>query len=606
MKNRYILLLFTLFFVVTGSVAQDGAVIVSGTVYDKAGNNETFPGVNIICRDAKTQKRIRGTASDLEGGFSIKVPVGSELVFTYVSYKPTIYKVKKSVSGISIFLEENINEVQETVIVGQRRVSKANLTASATVIDAKELADTPVPNIMNLLQGRVAGMDIQMNNGLPGASGTYNIRGVSDISLVGNNDSGWDLASSAPLFVVDGIPQTDVEDYNAEGLISGSGVSPISNIPVEDIANIQILKDAAATSLYGSAGAYGVILIETKKGDSPKPRVTYSGNFTISTPPSLREVAIGNAERNLLKWQILNNDTSQLYHGYQDIMFMPAVSDSLNPYFNNNTDWQDQFYRVTYNQSHNISFSGGDNLFNYKVNGNYYTEKGIVKNKDFLAKKSQWVFGGDGWAYDIGFGGVDHVLASGKDINIMVYDTEVYSNTGGQSSKATPTGAVAQFAAGGKETKKKDMASIAMSYGYVYVAQIAMGADYNQAVKAIAEAEAYPGPSLIIAYAPCINHGIKKGMSKAQTEEQLAVQTGYWHCFRFNPALAAEGKSAFTLDSKAPSGDYQEFLNGEVRYNSLKRANPAKAERLFGKNEQEAKDRYTYLNKLVKLYGSEE
>ena len=230
----------------------------------------------------------------------------------------------------------------------------------------------------------------------------------------------------------------------------------------------------------------------------------------------------------------------------------------------------------------------------------------IVKNKDFLAKKSQWIFGGDGWAYDIGFGGVDHVLASGKDINVMVFDTEVYSNTGGQSSKATPTGAVAQFAAGGKETKKKDMASIAMSYGYVYVAQISMGADYNQAVKAIAEAEAYPGPSLIIAYAPCINHGIKKGMSKAQTEEQLAVQTGYWHCFRFNPALAAEGKSAFTLDSKAPSGDYQEFLNGEVRYNSLKRANPAKAERLFGKNEQEAKDRYTYLNKLVKLYGAEE
>ena len=230
----------------------------------------------------------------------------------------------------------------------------------------------------------------------------------------------------------------------------------------------------------------------------------------------------------------------------------------------------------------------------------------IVKNKDFLAKKSQWIFGGDGWAYDIGFGGVDHVLASGKDINVMGFDTEVYSNTGGQSSKATPTGAVAQFAAGGKETKKKDMASIAMSYGYVYVAQIAMGADYNQAVKAIAEAEAYPGPSLIIAYAPCINHGIKKGMSKAQTEEQLAVQTGYWHCFRFNPALAAEGKSAFTLDSKAPSGDYQEFLNGEVRYNSLKRANPAKAERLFGKNEQEAKDRYTYLNKLVKLYGAEE
>ncbi len=226
----------------------------------------------------------------------------------------------------------------------------------------------------------------------------------------------------------------------------------------------------------------------------------------------------------------------------------------------------------------------------------------IVKNKDFLAKKSQWVFGGDGWAYDIGFGGVDHVLASGQDINVMVFDTEVYSNTGGQSSKATPTGAVAQFAAGGKEVKKKDLASIAMSYGYVYVAQIAMVGDFNQTVKAIAEAEAYPGPSLIIAYAPCINHGIKKGMSKAQTEEELAVKAGYWHNFRFNPL--AENK--FTLDSKAPSGDYQEFLDGEVRYNSLKRSNPEKAARLFAKNESEAKDRYNYLNKLVTLYSKED
>ena len=229
----------------------------------------------------------------------------------------------------------------------------------------------------------------------------------------------------------------------------------------------------------------------------------------------------------------------------------------------------------------------------------------ILKQKEFLAKKSQWVFGGDGWAYDIGFGGVDHVLASGKDINVMVFDTEVYSNTGGQASKATPTGAVAQFAAGGKDVKKKDLASIAMSYGYVYVAQISMGADFNQCVKAIAEAEAYPGPSLIIAYAPCINHGIKKGMAKAQTEEELAVKAGYWHCFRFNPALAAEGKDAFSLDSKEPTGDYQEFLDGEVRYNSLKRANPERAAKLFAKNESEAKARYSYLNKLKSLYGAE-
>ena len=228
--------------------------------------------------------------------------------------------------------------------------------------------------------------------------------------------------------------------------------------------------------------------------------------------------------------------------------------------------------------------------------------KEVLTQKDFLAKKSQWIFGGDGWAYDIGFGGVDHVLASGRDINVMVFDTEVYSNTGGQSSKSTPTGAIAQFAAGGKEVKKKDMASIAMSYGYVYVAQISMGADFNQTVKAIAEAEAYPGPSLIIAYAPCINHGIKKGMAKAQTEEELAVKCGYWHNFRFNPA--AEKK--FSLDSKAPNmEDYQAFLDGEVRYNSLKRQNPEKAARLFAKNEAEAKARYDYLNKLITLYGEE-
>ena len=230
-------------------------------------------------------------------------------------------------------------------------------------------------------------------------------------------------------------------------------------------------------------------------------------------------------------------------------------------------------------------------------------KKDILVNKDFLAKKSQWIFGGDGWAYDIGFGGVDHVLASGKDINIMVFDTEVYSNTGGQASKATKTGAIAQFAAGGKDIKKKDLASIAMSYGYVYVAQIAMGADYNQTVKAIAEAEAYPGPSLIIAYAPCINHGIKKGMSKAMTEEQLAVECGYWNNFRYNPDAA----NKFTLDSKEPNLEgYKDFLNGEVRYNALMRANPEKAEAMFAQNEAEAKARYNYLKKLVTLYGADE
>ena len=233
------------------------------------------------------------------------------------------------------------------------------------------------------------------------------------------------------------------------------------------------------------------------------------------------------------------------------------------------------------------------------------TCKEIVKNKDFLAKKSQWIFGGDGWAYDIGFGGLDHVIASGQDVNILVFDTEVYSNTGGQASKSTRTGAIAQFAAAGKETKKKDLAGIAMSYGYVYVAQVSMGADYNQCLKAFQEAESYNGPSIIIAYAPCINHGIKKGMSKAQTEEKLAVESGYWNNFRFDPRKAEEGKNPFTLDSKAPTGDYQEFLMGEVRYASLAKANPSRAEKLFDKSQSEAVAKYAYLQKLQKMYEPE-
>ena len=228
--------------------------------------------------------------------------------------------------------------------------------------------------------------------------------------------------------------------------------------------------------------------------------------------------------------------------------------------------------------------------------------KDILKDKEFLSKKSQWIFGGDGWAYDIGFGGLDHVIASGQDVNILVFDTEIYSNTGGQSSKSTPTGAIAQFAAAGKEVKKKDLAAIAMSYGYVYVAQIAMGADYNQTMKALVEAESYNGPSIVIAYAPCINHGIKGGMGVSQTEEKNAVASGYWNMFRFDPRVAEEGKNPFQLDSKAPSASYQEFIKNEVRYSSLIRQNPERAEQLFANAEKNALAKYEHLVKLSKLY----
>ena len=228
--------------------------------------------------------------------------------------------------------------------------------------------------------------------------------------------------------------------------------------------------------------------------------------------------------------------------------------------------------------------------------------RSIVRDSDYLAKKSQWIFGGDGWAYDIGFGGLDHVLAQNEDVNILVFDTEVYSNTGGQASKSTPTGAIAKFAAAGKEVKKKDLAQIAMSYGYVYVAQVAMGADYAQTLKAIHEAESYNGPSIVIAYAPCINHGIKGGLGISMAEEKAAVASGYWHLFRFDPRLADEGKNPFTLDSKAPSESYKDFIMREVRYSSLKRAYPDKADKLFAISEEASKDKYQHLLKLQDLY----
>ncbi|ORX24585.1 pyruvate:ferredoxin (flavodoxin) oxidoreductase [Thermoanaerobacterium sp. PSU-2] len=223
----------------------------------------------------------------------------------------------------------------------------------------------------------------------------------------------------------------------------------------------------------------------------------------------------------------------------------------------------------------------------------------ILDRKEYLVKKSQWIFGGDGWAYDIGFGGLDHVLASGEDVNVLVFDTEVYSNTGGQSSKATPVGAIAQFAAAGKGIGKKDLGRIAMSYGYVYVAQIAMGANQAQTIKALKEAESYPGPSLIIAYAPCINHGIKLGMGCSQIEEKKAVEAGYWHLYRYNPMLKAEGKNPFILDSKAPTASYKEFIMGEVRYSSLAKTFPERAEALFEKAEELAKEKYETYKKLA-------
>ncbi|MFO7829701.1 MAG: thiamine pyrophosphate-dependent enzyme, partial [Bacteroidales bacterium] len=225
--------------------------------------------------------------------------------------------------------------------------------------------------------------------------------------------------------------------------------------------------------------------------------------------------------------------------------------------------------------------------------------KDILQLEQYLVKKSNWIIGGDGWAYDIGYGGLDHVLASGEDVNVLVLDTEVYSNTGGQASKSTPVGAVAKFAAAGMRIRKKDLGMMAMTYGHVYVAQVAMGASQNQYFKAIKEAEAYPGPSLIIAYSPCISHGLRAGMGKTQLQEKLAVECGYWHNYRFNPLLETEGKNPFVIDSKEPDwSKFQEFLQSEVRYTSLQKSFPEVADGLFKRAEDDAKWRYNSYKRM--------
>ena len=391
MMKKYIIATIAIFLIAIVGIKADilqtpGLVEVSGSVLEETSEANTMIGVSLTAYSNKGVKLSYSAVSDFDGNFKIKVPVGTELRFTYMGFDATKYKVVKEAKNLKIYLKEHTNEIKETVIVGYRKVSKADVTSATTVVSAKDLAQAPVSNAMELLQGRVAGLNIQMDNASPGSIGTITIRGVSDISTqaVTNSDgsTSYALSSSAPLFVIDGIPQEDVGDYNSQGLLSGSGISPVSSVPFEDIDNIQVLKDAAATSLYGSRGAYGVVLIETKKGNSGKPRITYSMDMKANIPPRLHDVIVGRAERLQRIEQILQNDTS-VYNGYKELFENQALTDSLNPYYNNHTDWQGQYYRRTLNTTHNIQVSGGSTEFNYKINGNYYTEKGIIKNTDF-------------------------------------------------------------------------------------------------------------------------------------------------------------------------------------------------------------------------------
>ncbi|MFZ4413371.1 MAG: thiamine pyrophosphate-dependent enzyme, partial [Bacteroidales bacterium] len=314
------------------------------------------------------------------------------------------------------------------------------------------------------------------------------------------------------------------------------------------------------------------------------PSMPYCKNKEGQGPAWANSLFEDNAEYGFGMLTAVNKLRSRLELIMKDAQKSDCCSDELKALF---LEW------IANKENANLSKEISDKILPLVQNCDCECCQSISKLSQYLIKKSVWVFGGDGWAYDIGYGGLDHVLASGEDINVLVMDTEVYSNTGGQSSKATPVGAVAKFAASGKRIRKKDLGAMAMTYGYVYVAQVSMGANQGQYFRALKEAEAFPGPSLIIAYAPCINHGLKNGMGKTQEEAKLAVECGYWHLFRYNPLLADEGKNPFLLDSKEPEWDkFQEFLNSEVRYSSLKKTFPAEANELFKIAQENAKWRY--------------
>ncbi|MDD7306042.1 MAG: pyruvate:ferredoxin (flavodoxin) oxidoreductase [Peptoniphilaceae bacterium] len=355
------------------------------------------------------------------------------------------------------------------------------------------------------------------------------------------------------------------------GACSGCGETPYAKLVTQLFGDHQIIANATGCSSIWGSSVPSMPYCKNKEGKGP------------AWASSLFEDAAEYGYGMLLADKANKNSLENLMEKFLDL----KVSSPLNEIFES---WIKN--RTNFDQSKKDAIQIESLIAN--KTGNEEADKILERIhalKDYLVKKSVWIYGGDGWAYDIGFSGLDHVLASGEDINVMVFDTEVYSNTGGQSSKATPLAAVAKFAASGKKVRKKDLGLMMTTYGYVYVAQVAMGANHAQTLKAIKEAESYPGPSLIIAYAPCINHGIKAGMGKTQSREKQAVESGYWHLWKFNPLLKEEGKNPFVLESKDPTASFQEFLQGEVRYASLKKAFPETADELYSQAEEAAKER---------------
>ena len=364
--------------------------------------------------------------------------------------------------------------------------------------------------------------------------------------------------------------------FEFSGACAGCGETPYAKLVTQLVGDRMMIANATGCSSIWGASA---------------PSMPYCKNAAGHGPSWANSLFEDNAEYGLGMYLGVKHTRERVADRVKEALNLP-VSESLKAAMQN---WLDNM---------NVSDGTRERAEALKAalaaeNSDNELLKEIAGLGQYFVKRSHWIFGGDGWAYDIGYGGLDHVLASGENINVMVFDTEVYSNTGGQSSKATPAAAIAKFAASGKRTRKKDLGMMAMSYGYVYVAQIAMGADKNQTLKAIAEAEAYDGPSLIIAYSPCINHGLKAGMGNSQLEAKHAVECGYWANYRYNPDLKEQGKNPFILDSKEPTGNFREFLMGEVRYSSLLKQFPDQAEALFEKTEHDAKERLATYKRLA-------
>ncbi|TKC05304.1 SusC/RagA family TonB-linked outer membrane protein [Pedobacter frigoris] len=371
MKHLFKYLIFLLVLMTTSAYAQK-IVNVKGTVVEKS-NNLGLPGVNIL--SGTPLKSVGSTGGD--GSFSINVPENASLVFTYIGFNNQTIKLNGK-NVLRVLMQESNNDLKTVVVVGYAPKTKEVATGALTTISGKALQDVPVANVMELLQGKVAGLNIQNNTGSPGARGSIFVRGLSSIEVQGSGNDAF-LTPTSPLFVIDGVPLDANTNYEYGFSQGGPGISPLSLIPPEDIEEVTVLKDAQATSLYGSQGAYGVILITTKRGKSKTPIIQYVTSFFVNTPPKLKQVIGGKGERDLRLWQIMNYDTT-VYSARQRIDNNPLLSDSLNAFYNNSTDWQNVFYRTTLNQNHNVNASGGDERFNYKVNLGYYDERGIVEN----------------------------------------------------------------------------------------------------------------------------------------------------------------------------------------------------------------------------------